>query len=322
MKKVIDGVLICILMISMFFLGKNNSSMEGATPLTEVGIAGDTAEQNMRISAITDKNADFTIIPLEQGNFQEITYLDVNNVTINIDGTNMKLEDALLKGYVSVDEIIASARKDTHNGLCTEVAKSKNGLTEFRYHYQEFTLCYRYDLYETPDGKSHLITDFLICGIGSNPRFLPEIDAEDDEPIDYEDWGLYFEVSQVDPSSITINCAQVGGQQVGELNIGGILLFKQNPNTQELEQVQPLSEEDDFSIFTKLESWKPNPDKFLTMGGIKELSLNFAEMYGELSAGDYEISLQIVDWYNKEDIHPLLQNYYDAQWYAIEFNIE
>ena len=141
MKKVIDGVLICILMISMFFLGKNNSSMEGATPLTEVGIAGDTAEQNMRISAITDKNADFTIIPLEQGNFQEITYLDVNNVTINIDGTHMKLEDALLKGYVSVDEIIASARKDTHNGLCTEVAKSKNGLTEFRYHYQEFTLC-------------------------------------------------------------------------------------------------------------------------------------------------------------------------------------
>ena len=321
MKKVIGSVLICTLVICAFFLGKNFSSIENTSPLAEAGIMGETAKRNLRISAITDKDADFTIIPLEQGNFQKITYLDVKNVTIDIDGTSIKLEDALLKGFVSVDEIIENARKDANNGLCSEAAKSKNGLTEFRYHYPEFTLRYIYDLYETPDGKQHLIKDCLIYGIGSDPHFLPETDEETERPIDYEDWGLNFEVSQVNSSGITVKCLQTDGQQVGELNTGGIMLFRRNPNTRELEQVQPLNEEGDFTIFTGIDNWNPNPNNFLTMGGTTELSFNFEEMYGELQSGDYEISLEVVDWYNKEAVHPLLRNYYDVQWYAIEFTI-
>ena len=87
MKKVIGSVLICTLVICAFFLGKNFSSIENTSPLAEAGIMGETAKRNLRISAITDKDADFTIIPLEQDNFQKITYLDVKNVTIDIDGT-------------------------------------------------------------------------------------------------------------------------------------------------------------------------------------------------------------------------------------------
>ena len=99
------------------------------------------------------------------------------------------------------------------------------------------------------------------------------------------------------------------------------MLFRRNPNTRELEQVQPLNEEGDFTIFTGIDNWNPNPNNFLTMGGTTELSFNFEEMYGELQSGDYEISLEVVDWYNKEAVHPLLRNYYDVQWYAIEFTI-
>lgn len=319
MKRVIGGVLICILLISVFFVYKSFSS---TSPVAEVSMLEETVERNLRISAVTDKNADFKIIPIEQGNYKKITYLDVNNVTINIGGTRMRLEDALLKGFVSIDEIIAAARKDAKDGLCGEVAMSKNGLTEFRYYYQEFTLRYIYDVYETPDGGEHLITDFLIYGVGSDPQFVHEVDEEIGTPIDYEDWGLNFEVSQLDSSSITIKCSQSGGQQLGKLNVGGVVLFKKNPNSCELEHIPSLNEEGDLAFFAGGENWRPDPNDFLTMEGTKELSLNFAQLYGKLPAGKYEISMLIVDCYNKEDVHSLMRNFYDRQWYAIEFVIE
>ncbi len=310
MKKIIGIFLICILLGSI----KNTAAAQAAIP-------EELAERNLRISFTPAYHSGFTTIPLEQGNFKSIAYLDIENVTIDIDGTSMKLEDALREGYTSVDELIADARQDASQGLCHEAAESKNGLTEFTYHYGEFTLRYIYDLYETPNGRQRLITDFLIYEARSEPHFLP-LDEQTGDFIDYEDWGLRFEISRLDPSGITIQCSQSGGQQIGELNAGVPVLSRKDPNTLALEQVQPLTEEGQPVPFTGNKHWEPDPEGFLTMGGTKKLSFDFGQLYGKLPAGDYVLSLQIVDLYDEEDVHPLMRNYHDEQWYHIEFTIE
>ena len=322
MKKVIPCVLICIFLICVFFLGKNLGSVENTTAVIESKTTEESAEQSLRISVDIDKNEGFSVISLEQGNYKEISYLNLKNVTIEIDGTTMQLEDALLEGFTSVDELIAHARKDAANGLCGESSKSENGLTEFKYHYPEFTIRYIYDRYETPDGRQYLITDFLIYAVGSDPQFMHAADEQTGRPIDYEDWGLDFEIKHMTSSSITIQCSQSGGQQIGKLNAGGIVLYRKNPNTDELEYVDPLSEEGNNAVFAGGKNWEPNPDDFLTMGGTKELSFDLQKLYGVLPPGDYELGLHIVDCYNQEDVPALMRNYYDTQWYAIEFKID
>ncbi len=306
MKKIIGIMLICVLLGSI----KNTAAAEDAIP----------AEWNLRISFTPAYHAGFTTIPLEQGNFKNIAYLDVENVTIDIDGTGMRLEDALREGYVSVDDLISDARQDASLGLCHEEAKSKNGLTEFTYHYGEFNLRYIYDLYETPKDGQRLIADFLIYEARSEPHFLP-VDEKTQDFIDYEDWGLDFEISRLDSSGITIQCSQSGGQQIGKLNAGVPVLSRKDPDTLALEQVQPLTEEGQPVPFTGNKHWEPAPDGFLTMGGTKELSYDFARLYGQLPAGDYVLSLQIVDLYDEGEVHPLMRNYHDEQWYDIEFTI-
>lgn len=321
MKKIIGLVLICVLLIGAFF--QHLGAAESTAPVAEATAPEESNEWNLRLSMTSDVGAGFTTIPLEQGNYKEVSYLDVSNVTIDIDGTPMKLEEALLGGHITPDEMIACARKDASMGFCREVAKSKNGLTEFTYRYGEFTILHVYDLYECPDGRRQLLTDFLIYDARSEPHFHPT-DPETGERIDYEDWGLSFEISEVDASGITVSFSQSGGQQMGKLNVGLHNLYRKDPNTLAFEQVEPLTEEGEPILFMGLgdKSWEPDPNRFLTMGGTKELSYNFTRLYGELPAGDYRIDLQIVDCYNEEVVHPLMRNYRDDQWYSIEFTIK
>lgn len=165
-----------------------------------------------------------------------------------------------------------------------------------------------------------MITDILIHDVRSEPIFRP-VDEDTGEFIDYEDWGLDFEVIKQDPSGITILCSQSGGQQIGTLNVGTPMLYRKNPNALASERVEPLTEEGEV-VFNESEQWVPNPNGFLTMGGETELSFDFVGLFGTLPAGDYELVLQIVDLYDEEDVPPLSRNFYDEQWYSIEFSIE
>lgn len=108
------------------------------------------------------------------------------------------------------------------------------------------------------------------------------MDAQTGEPIDYEDWGLCFEIFRLDPSGITINCSQPGVQQMRLLNAGVPILSRKDSDTLSLEQVQSLTEEGEVVPFTGNKQWTPSPDGFLTMEGTKELSFNFAQLYGQL----------------------------------------
>lgn len=316
MKKAIAILLVCLLVLSAFFLGRSLGSGETAT---EDGLS----KRNLRLSATTDRNEPDKVIPLEQGNFPEAHYWSVKDVTVQLDGTRMPLEDALCEGLVTVDDVIASAREDAAVGRCKESSQSKNGLAVFRYHYPAFNLQSLYDIYETPDGWRHRITDFSVYGIGRDPGYSIGWDEETGDPIDYEDWGLTFTVTQLSPSGVTLECAQSGGQQFGRLNVAGLMLSRKNPDTQDWERVEPLDASTSADIYKAYSEITPKPEDDLAMGGTKELTYDLEAMFGRLTAGEYEIILKIVDCYDEADVPPLSRNFYDIQWYTVgEFPVE
>ena len=311
MKKAIGILLVCLLVLSAFFLGRSLGSGETAA---EDGLS----KRNLRLSATTDRNEPDKVIPLAQGNFPEAHYWSVKDVTVQLDGTRMPLEDALCEGLVTVDDVIASAREDAAVGRCKESSQSKNGLAVFRYHYPAFNLQSLYDIYETPDGWRHRITDFSVYGIGRDPGYSIGWDEETGDPIDYEDWGLTFTVTQLSPSGVTLECAQSGGQQFGRLNVAGLMLSRKNPDTQDWERVEPLDASIGADIYKAYSEITPKPEDDLAMGGTKELTYDLEAMFGRLTAGEYEISLKIVDCYDEADVPPLSRNFYDVQWYTVK----
>lgn len=315
MKKAIGILLVCLLVLSAFFLGR---SLGPAKQAAEDGLSA----RNLRLSATTDRNEPDKVIPLEQGAFEKVYYWSVKDVTVQLDGTPMELEEALRKGLVTVDDVIASAREDAASGRCKESSTSKNGLAVFRYHYPAFNLQYLYDIYETPDGWRHRITDFSVYGIGRDPGYSVGWDEETGDPIDYEDWGLTFTVTQLSPSGVTLECAQSGGQQFGKLNAAGLVLSKKNPQTQDWDPLEPLDESVNRELFVSLSHWTPKSENFLNMSGTKVLTYDFEELFGPLGAGEYKIILKIVDCYDEADVPPLSRNFYDIQWYPVgEFTV-
>lgn len=315
MKKAIGILLVCLLVLSAFFLGR---SLGPAETVPEDGLSA----RNLRLSATTDRNEPDKVIPLEQGAFEKVYYWSVKDVTVQLEGTPMTLEEALRKGLVTVDDVIASAREDAASGRCKESSTSKNGLAVFRYHYPAFNLQSVYDIYETPDGWRHKITDFSVYGIGRDPGYSIGWDEETGDPIDYEDWGLTFTVTQLSASGVTLECAQSGGQQFGKLNVAGILLSRKNPDTQEWDRAEPLDEGASADIYKAYSEITPKPENDLAMGGTKVLTYDFEALFGPLDAGEYEVSLKIVDCYDEADVPPLSRNFYDIQWYTVgEFTV-
>lgn len=299
MKIRFARISLCILLTFACFLG----TAAGAAP-------EDAPKQTLPITVTLNHafDAGFTVIPLTQGNYDSVSYLGISDVTIDIDGTTRKLADALQDGSVTVDQLIAAARQDAVLGFCREGVTSENGLAEFTYYYGDYRLHYVYDVYETPDGRKHLIKDFTIYNSYSAPVNFGYHYDEEGNPIDYEDWGLTFQVSNVDSAALTVVCTQSGGQQFGTLQLNEIYLRKINPDTLQWESL-----EDDYT--------RACEGTDLTMGGTTELTLEFTEAHA-LPAGDYCVVMQFLDCYNPEDVPSLMRKYHDRQWYTVEFTIQ
>lgn len=174
MKKIFGLLLVCTALIGVLFPWAKAEGAEGAD------------RRKLRISATVNAEAGFTNILLEQGNYKELSFLNLENVTIDLDGNAMKLEDALREGRI------------------------------------------------TPDTLA---------------------------------W-----------------------ENVEELQNGSV--------------------------------WAPPANGPLTMEGTTQLSFDFEDPFGSLSAGEYMLTMEIVDHYDASEVHPLMHNYRDTQWYSIEFTIQ
>ncbi len=269
-----------------------------------------SAERRLCISAVAE-NVGFTTISADQlgGNFDEdIVYLNLIDVNITVDGTSYPLENAIRDGLITVEEIFAYARIDARNGICTETHTTHNGLTLFTYTYPEFDLCLTYDVYETPDGKQHLINDLGIYEVGSTVFTIYE-DEKTGKRIDFENWGLTFDVIESNADGITLQCTQSDGQHIGNLGIYSYVIYR----TGEKYSIPNLNGELS-GITTKPEIMIPNEST-------STIILDWKNGLGSLSAGNYSLRLQIRDYYDETQVHPLMNNFYDLQEFMIEFTI-
>lgn len=239
------------------------------------------------------------------GNFPEdIIYKNVSNVTIEVDGTVYPLEEAIRDGHITVEEIFAYARIDARNGVCRERHTTHNGLTYFLYSYPWCDIRLSYDVYETPDGQQHLISYLGIYD--SSDTIYSAHYGEEGNVIDREDWGLTFTAVSATPTTLTYQCRQSGGQQVGTLSAYSYCIFT-----------------DSMSFLDQLaaDQSSDNAEAPLAMNGTCENTIDWTDVYGELPAGNYILRLGVRDFYDEEQMHPLMKNFYDHQYYDFPFTI-
>lgn len=246
----------------------------------------------------------FRSIPPREPEGYEISYDLVENVTVEVQGERMSLEEAVSGGKITVDEILADVRRDAAAGICQESTQTVNGLTRFEYAYPEMELWSICDVLETPDGAQPMIRSFTVRAPG-HPDILSTHFFDMSTPyhyeIDREDWGLEFRVRSATPEGITLEISQEGGQQFGQLMATKYSL--------DASGWQPLG------IADLTPGWAVN------MGGTSQLTIDWTQTIGHLESGDYCLRLHIEDDYDSSDVHPLARNFWDWQSYYIEFQI-
>lgn len=234
-----------------------------------------------------------------------LSYSGIKDVMIDIDGVAKELEYAIRDGDISLAEIFTYARADAENGFCEVNIRSKNGLSSFLYSYPEYDLKLIYDVYETPDGENHLISDMALYKPGGEiPRIYLN---ESDKILDLEDWGISLEVVETSADGITLSCTQSGGQQIGTLSAYAFRLIQDGKYMSAL----------DGDTTTSYEI----PETALSANSSTEFTIDWKDIYGTLSPGEYVIRVIVKDIYDKSQVHPLMRNFYDIQHYEITFTV-
>lgn len=230
-----------------------------------------------------------------------ISYEGVSNVCIELNGKSVPLEQAVLEGRCSIEEVTAWAREDARKGNCVEGQCTYNGLTKFTYTYPDYMLVVIHDVYEVPDGNEYTIDRFTV----TTPRELKPTpigysDLETGEYLDLEDWGVTFTPMEVTDRGMTLKILQHDGQNFGSLYLTDFYLVAE-PERRLLEESQV------YGLSIPVE-----------MDGSGELELVWN---GSVPAGDYTLVVRLEEQYNKEDMPALMRNYHDTQQYLIPISI-
>lgn len=272
---------------------------------------------DLRLQVTAEKGLGFRNISSEElgGNYDGITYVDVAEAAITLDGETMLLEHAIRDGLVTVEQLIAQAQEDARNKECVLKYNSYMGITDFIYSYRnQYDLIVRYDVFECSDGAEYLITDFMVTPHTKSRDVsigFTRIDKDGNiVNLLYEDWGLDFTVTEVSHTGIFMNYTQQDGMSVGELSVKWFHI------TDASEQIlEPKNGSDDVEpLYT--------PDIPITKNtAAGELSINWQDTYGDLPPGDYTLHLYIYDTYDEAEIHPLIRKYCHGQYFEIPFTV-
>lgn len=303
---------ICALVIALlagvlgYHLGKTapaapaTPSADGRHPFISVDIDQDAAAAYFSAQELSDRG-DSTI-----------QYSGVTNVRIQLDGETMKLEDAIRESRITVDELCAYARLDAADGICRESFITEHSLTQFIYRYDTFELVFVYDVYETPDGKQHLIKSLTICEPDghktSSPSYMDDT-AEYPTSLDREDWGLTLTAVEATGTQLTIQTNQSGGQHFGDLVTEGYDIYFQDTGDR-IVPPRGYYTPEDFE-----------PTHTILQNGESSFTIDWTNVHGELPSGSYVLKLWINDVYDPSTVHPLADNFHDSQSYYIEFTI-
>lgn len=244
------------------------------------------------------------------GNFNRgLLYRRVKDVTIEIDGEEIPLEEALAQGKITEEALWYYGQQDARNGFCQENWESRLGLSWVTLDYGDYTVVMAKDVYETPDGQQHLISAMKVHdpqnGKYTEPIYGSYYDEETWQRIDREDWGIEFSVVEASPTEIILNYTQSGGQLIGQLFTCGYEI-----NNLDLREG-----------VTRLDTSKLQEQFPISMNAQGSLTLDIETYFGALPAGQYGMYLYLQDTYGEEDVPPLTRNYHDMQCYWVEFTI-
>ena len=276
---------------------------------TNQAVRFETSTRHLNISLKQDEDASQIFRPDELGgNFlHNMQYRQVKDVMISLDKENLPLEDALKQGKLTEEDILYFARQDARTGFCKTEAVSLRGVTNFYFHYPEYSIKIIHDVQETPDGGQYLISQMHV--------YTPKLDMkptthffnpETNEYLDLEDWGLTFDVQQVAPTGITFTCTQSAGQQIGTLAIKYYYLTE---TTGPFLQKAVGTEGAHFEALT------------LDMDGTSTFTIDWTEWYGALPSGEYIFLLDIFDLFEPEQVPPLTVDFHTRQLYSIAISI-
>lgn len=252
-------------------------------------------------------------VTVEEGAFQEFSaqdlegdwgmgYSDVKDVNILLDGESLPLDTALRQGRVTIPELAAWARLDHAEGRCHEIISSFNGISEFLYRYEDdFDLHLTYDVLEAPDGRLHKVEFCDITKPFTNSLVRTHsLRDEEGKPLAREDWGLTIDNVELTSEGITFTIHQQGGQQVGQLETWGYVLF----NTEGFQQM-------DFG----------QNKMTLQMNGDSTYTLDWSDTFGTLPSGNYLLDFEVADVFDQDQIDPLRRDFETRQYYQVEFTI-
>lgn len=264
-----------------------------------------SGNQSLRMEAEVEDGAEHTVI-LPAGSASDcrtaLHYVDVCDVRVEVDGTVYYLEDAMREERVSLEQIYAYSRIDARFGYCETFTKVRYGLSFLVFRYPEYELRFTYDYYSLPNGEHRLVNELYI----SKNRY--DVNSGDNRAVQ-EDWGVTFEVREVNPSSITLRCTQSGGQQLGELVVDLFFI----DSAQEEASIPRLDGNTDIDSY--------QPKTIISRDAVSEITLDWTDIYGELPPGDYLMSLRVRDAYDPADTHPVMSKFESRQSYAIPFVI-
>lgn len=241
----------------------------------------------------------------EDTNIQVSYCYGVSQADIEVDGERLSLEEALTTGRITQAQIACYARLDAETGYCAQSQETRNGLTHFTYRYPDFNLRVIYDVYVTPDGESDLIDHLVIYPARDDMLLGAYTNFYDPETgqTDWEDWGLTFTAVEATATTVTVRCQQTGGQQIDQLSVDWYYLNSPDVAIPDTGGQSPLC------------------DVPLNMGGETTFTLDWTEAYGELPPGKYRVTLNILDHFDESQVHPLMQDFHDWQFYDVEFTI-
>lgn len=313
MYAIIPVMLVLLLGSCAAFIAKSGDSVSPAEqaliPAEVTATAPEkltvSGNQSLRMEAEAEDGAEHTaIFPAGRGSDcrTELHYVDVSDVRVEVDGTVYYLEDAMREERISLEQIYAYSRIDARLGYCETFTKVRNGLTFLVFRYPEYELRFTYDYDSLPDGEHRLVNELYI----SKNRY--DVNSGNNRVVQ-EDWGVTFEVREVNSSSITLRCTQSGGQQLGELVID--LFFIDSARE---EASLPRLDGD-----TDIDSYQPRTIIFRDT--VSEITLDWKDIYGELSPGDYLLSLRVTDAYDPADTHPVMSKFESRQSYTIPFAV-
>lgn len=240
---------------------------------------------------------------------------ELSQVDILLSDTSMPLDQAIREGLITGEELTAMAFADARDGLCTQSAHSINGLTKFIFRYPgQFDLSVICDVYETPDGKQHLMNEIRVdpyLSADDSQGYYMEMDEDGSLTyIDAEDWGLTLECLSVSPTGMTLKITQADGQHAGQLSIDYYMIYDRDTSTDLTTSEGYVGAAAGIS-----------PAAAIANNGTTEITFDWTETFGTLESGSYSLILVIADLYDTSDVHPLQRNYHDSQTYSVAFTI-